>query len=142
MGRGQWFHGERLCSHHFAGTWGRALSGTWCFLLRNARPVHQFLPENCHVRPSIYWQCSQWKRGLEEVGRIQLLTQVFQAQHKRAPGFPTCREEKAYLTLLFFTSKQHAARPLPAAHTERKSDGKRHKHSPPICNAGKTTSKA
>lgn len=33
--------------------------------------------------------------------------------------------------LLFFTSKQHAARPLPAAHTERKSDGKRHKRSPP-----------
>lgn len=117
------------------------LTGTWCFLSSNARPLRQFLPENCRVRPSGYWQCSQWKRGLEEVGKIQLLTQMFQAKHKRAPGFPTCREGKAYLMLLFFTSKQHAARPLPAAHTERKSDGKQHKHSPPICNAGKMTSK-
>lgn len=137
MGRGQWFHKER-----FAGSWGKALTGMCCFLPRDARPLHQFLPENCHMCPSSYWRCSRWKRGLEAVGKIQLLTQMFQAQHKRAPGFPTCREGKAYLTLLFFTSKQHAARPLPAAHTERKSDGKQHKRSPPICNAGKTTSKA
>lgn len=142
MGRGHWFHKQRLCGHCFAGTWGKALSGTWCFLPRNARPWRQFLPENCRVHPSNYWQCSQWKRGLEEVDKIQLLTQMFQAQHKRAPGFPTCREEKAYLTLLFFTSKQHTARPLPAAHTERRVMGNGTSAHPPICNAGKTTSKA
>lgn len=107
--------GERLCGQHLQE------AGEKPFLGHGASyPGMQDLCISSSVPLSSYWQCSQWKRGVEEVGKIQLLTQMFQAQHKRAPGFPTCREEKAYLTLLFFTSKQHAARPLPAAHTERK----------------------
>lgn len=97
---------QRLCSHHFAGTWGRALSGMWYFPPRSARPVHLFLPENCHVCPSSYWQCSQWKRGLEEVGRIQLLTQVFQAQHKRALDFQLA--EKKRRTSRFYSSQANS----------------------------------
>lgn len=70
---------------------------------------------NCCLHSSSYWQRSLWKRGLEAVGKIQLLSQMFPAQHKRAPGFPACSGEKVYLTLLFFISKQHVARPLPAS---------------------------
>lgn len=129
------------CGHRCAGVWGQALTGMCCILPGNAKPLHQFFPENC-CHPSSCWQCSLWKRGLEAVGKIQLLSQMFQAQHKRAPGFPARREEKVYLTLLFF-SKQHVARPLPASsHRERKSDCKLYAHSPPICNAGKMTSEA
>ena len=84
---------DGLCGHHCVGAWGEPFTGMCCILPGNAEPLHQFLPENHCLHPSSCWQCSLWKRGLEAVGEIQLLSQTFQARHKRAPGFPAHREE-------------------------------------------------